>query len=316
MVEVDPAFDSRSAAKVLRSIEEWMVQQAHAAKPTIQTAGIDNCGPEKGTESPPIVAAPEPSFELSSSASPERPIDQTQQANRSPARSNALFVSKWMVRSVVGGLVIAIIVGVVWQTYRDNQARKLIKTWGHSSVIWLSSSFGATQHDSKLLAQSSTKSSDQAAQTPAAASMQANEVAEFKQHLLAVVNDLAVMRRDVEQLSSKHEQLSRDVATVQATLQNVSERISPLAQPAPTHGPPGKSVPRLVRAEAPRQPAAAPVPPETPRQPAAAPVPPETPRQQDAASAPPTTSPAGLTEQPPRPPLPVPTAAQTPPPPR
>ena len=75
MVELDPAFDSRNADKVLRSIEEWMVQQAHAAKPTIQTAGIGNCGPEKGTQSPPIVAAPEPSFELSSSASPERPID-------------------------------------------------------------------------------------------------------------------------------------------------------------------------------------------------------------------------------------------------
>jgi hypothetical protein len=135
MVELDPAFDSRNADKVLRSIEEWMVQQAHAAKPTIQTAGIDNCGPEKATQPSPIVAAPEPSFELSSSASPERPIDQTQQANCSPARSNALFVSKWMVRSVVGGLVIAIVVGVVWQTYRDNQARKLIKAWGHSSVM-------------------------------------------------------------------------------------------------------------------------------------------------------------------------------------
>jgi uncharacterized protein YoxC len=58
--------------------------------------------------------------------------------------------------------------------------------------------------------------------------MQATEVAEFKQQLMAVANDLAVTRRDVEQLSSKHEQLSRDVATVQATLQNVSEKISPL----------------------------------------------------------------------------------------
>ena len=302
MVEVDPAFDSRNAAKVLRSIEEWF-EQAHAAKPTIQTAGVDSCGPEKGTESPPIVAAPEPSLELPSSASPERPIDQTQKPNCSPTTGNALFVRKWMVRSIVGGLVIAIIVGVVWQTYRDNQARKLIKAWGHSSVIWLSSSFGATQHDSELLAQSSTKLSDQAVPTPAAASMQANEVAEFKQQLMAVANDLAVMRRDVEQLSGKHEQMSQDLATVQATLQNVSEKISSLAQPAPAHGPPRKSVPRLVRAE-------------TPRQPAAAPVPPETPRQLDATSAPPTTSPAGLTEQPPRPPLPVPTAAETPPPPR
>ena len=289
MVELDPAFDSRNADKVLRSIEEWMVQQAHAAKPTIQTAGIDNCGPEKGTQPSPIVAAPEPSFELSSSASPERPIDQTQQANCSPARSNALFVSKWMVRSVVGGLVIAIVVGVAWQTYRDNQARKLIKAWGHSSVIWLSSSFGPTQHDSELSAQSSTKLSDQAAQTPTAASMQANEVAEFKQQLLAVVNDLAVMRRDVEQLSDRQEQMSRDILTVQATEQNVSEKISSLTQAAPGHVPPRKSVPKLVHAETPKQSAAASVP-----------------------SQPSPTGTAPPTDQPPRPPLPVPTPAEAP----
>jgi hypothetical protein len=302
MVELDPAFHSRNADEVHRSIQEWMVQQAHAAKPTIQTVGIENCGAGKGTQSSPIVAPPEPSIEPSCSASPERPIDQSQQANCSPAGSNALFVSKRMVRTVVGGLVIAIVVGAAWQTYRDNQTRKLIGAWGHSSVIWLSSSFGATQRDSGLSAQSSTKLLDQAAQTPTAPSIQANEVAEFKQQLLAVVNDLAVMRRDVEQLSSKHEQLSRDVAMAQATVQNVSEKISSLAQPAPTHGHPRKSVPRLVRAEAPRQPDAAPVPPKTPRQP-------------DAAAVPPTTSPtetASLNEQPPRPPLPVPTAAETP----
>jgi hypothetical protein len=207
-----------------------------------------------------------------------------------------------MVQTVVGGLVIAIVVGVGWQTYRDNQTRKLIKAWEHSSVIWLSSFFGATQHDPKLSAQSSPKLSDQAAQTPTAASLQANEVAEFKQQLLAVVNDLAVMRRDVEQLTSKHEQLSQEVATVQATIQNVSEKISSLAPPAPTHGHSQKSAPRPVRAE-------------TARQPDAAPVPPKTPSQAAAASVPPTTSPTGtasLTEQPPRPPLPVPTAPETP----
>ena len=194
-----------------------------------------------------------------------------------------------MVRSVVGRLVIAIVVGVVWQTYRDNQARKLIKAWGHSSVIWLSSSFGATQHDLELSAQSSTKLSDQAAQTPTAASMQANEVAEFKQQLLAAVNDLAVMRRDVEQLSDRQEQMSRDILTVQATEQNVSEKISSLTQAAPGHVPPRKSVPKLVHTETPRQSAAASVP-----------------------SQPSPTGTAPPTDQPPRPPLPVPTPAEAP----
>jgi hypothetical protein len=76
--------------------------------------------------------------------------------------------------------------------------------------------------------------------------MQANEIAEFKQQLLAAINDLAVRRRDVEQLSSKHEQLSRAVAAVQATVQNVGEKVSSLTQPAPAHVEPRKygSIPK------------------------------------------------------------------------
>jgi hypothetical protein len=247
---------------------------------------------------------PEPSIEPSSSGAPEHSIDQSQQAKSAPAISELLI--KRVVQAVVAGLLLAIVVAVAWQTYQDNQTRKLAKALGHSSVIWLSSSFSAIQRDAEPSAQSSVKSSDQAAQTPTATSTQANEVAEFRQQLAAMVNDLAVIRRDVEQLSSKHEQLSRDVETVQAAVHNVSEKLSSLSQPmpapAPTIAPSRRSVPRLVRAEAPRRPEAAPVPPKASRQP-------------DAASVAPPTSPTGtasLTEQPPRPPLPVPTAAETP----
>src|SRR5580700_6852581 len=74
--------------------------------------------------------------------------------------------------------------------------------------------------------------------------------------------------------------------------QNVSEKISSLTQPAPTltqpaRGQPRKNVPKVVRAESPKQPDAASVPPKTPP-----------------------TGTESLTEQPPRPPLPVPTAAE------
>ena len=308
MVELDPAFNSRSGDEVLRSIEEFMAQQADAAKPAIQTSGTDNCGPDKATLCPPSVASPGPSIGRSSTASPERSIGQDQQAESSPASNE--FLIRRVVRTVVGGLLLVIIAAVAWQTYQDDQTGKLIKAFAHSSVIWLSPSFGATQRDSESLAQSVAKTSDQAAQMPPATSMQANEVAEVRQQLLAVVNDLAVMRHDVEQLSGKHEQLSRDVETVQTTVRGVSEKISSLSQPVPTPAPvsaqpqPRRSVPRLVRVEAPR------------RSDAAAPAPPKTSRQPDVASVPPTTSPtgtAGLTEQPPRPPLPVPTA-ETPPP--
>lgn len=205
-----------------------------------------------------------------------------------------------LVRTVVGVLLIAVIVGAVWLTYRGNQTRNTIK----ASVYWLTSSFSAAQRKSRTPVQTSAELSDQAAKTPTTTSVQANEVAELKQQVLALVNDLAVMRRDVEQLSGKQEQLSRDIATVQAIEQNVSEKVSSLTQPAstltqpaptlarpaaPTRGHTRKNVPRVVQ--------------------------PETPKQPDAASVPVTTSSIGsasLTEQPPRPPLPVPTASETP----
>ena len=304
MVELDPSFNLRTGDEVLRSIEEFMAQQAHAEKPAIQTSATNNCSPDKATLCPPSVASPRPTIGPSSSASPERSIGQGQQAESSSASNE--FLIKRVVRTVVGGLLLVIIVAVAWQAYQDEQTGKLIKALAYSSVIWLSPSFGATQRDSESSVHSVA---NQAAQMPPAASMQANEVAEVRQQLLSVVNDLAVMRRDVEQLSGKHEQLSRDVETVQTTVQGVSEKISSLSQPVPTPAPvsaqpqPRRSVPRLVRAETPRRSDVAPVPPKTSRQP-------------DVASVPPTTLPTGtasLTEQPPRPPLPVPTA-ETPPP--
>ena len=304
MVELDPALKSQNGDEILRSIEEWMVQQAHATKPTNQTADINKSSPPKETPLAPSIAPPEHSIESVGSAPPERPIHTSQQANISPAASSELFAKKRLAQTILGGFLIAFVVGVVWQTYRDNQTRNLIEAWEHSSVAWLTSIFSAKQRESRTSAQSSTKLSDQAAQKQTGTSLQTDEVAELKQQVLSLVNDLAVIRRDVEQLSGKQEQLSREIATVQATEQNVSEKISSLTQPAPTltqpaptlarpaapaHGQARKNVPRVVHAETPKQP--------------------------DAASLPATTSSTGtvsLTEQPPRPPLPVPTAAETP----
>jgi hypothetical protein len=300
MVELDPALKSQNGDEILRSIEEWMVQQVHATKPTNQTADINKSSRPKETPLAPSIAPPEHSI----GAPPERPIHTSQQANISPAASSELFAKKRLAQTILGGFLIAFVVGVVWQTYRDNQTRNLIEAWERSSVVWLRSFFSATPRESRTSAQSSTKLSDQAAQKQTGTSLQTDEVAELKQQVLSLVNDLAVIRRDVEQLSGKQEQLSREIATVQATEQNVSEKISSLTQPAPTltqpaptlarpaapaHGQARKNVPRVVHAETPKQP--------------------------DAASLPATTSSTGtvsLTEQPPRPPLPVPTAAETP----
>jgi hypothetical protein len=326
----DQALDLQNGAQVLRSFHEWMVQQSHAAKSTNQkdqNSELDNQASRKASYFSPTVASREPSAD--SSITPDPPIDLTQQANISPVAGNRPSAGKHIFRVVVSGLSIASVVAVVWLTSRDDQTRKLVKLWGYSSVIWLSSALGTPGRDSEAAAEPSSK--DQAASTPMATSTPSKEFAELRERLQTVVNDLAVLRRnveqlsskqeqrngdsapaepaeqdvtkkksslvndlallqrDVEQLSSEQEQMSRDIATVQATEQSVSEKISSLTKAAPVHPMSRKNIPRVVHAEAPRQSAAASVPPQT--------------------------SPAGAEsaiDQPPRPPLPIPMSTETP----
>ena len=230
----DQALDLQNGAQVLRSFHEWMVQQSHAAKSTNQKAqfsDLNNQASRKASYLSPTIASQEPSTD--SSTTPEPPIDLSQQVNISPVAGNRPSAGKHLFRVVVSGLLIAIVVAVMWLTSRDDQTRKLVKLWGHSSVIWLSSALGTPGRDSEAAAKPSSK--DQAASTPMATSTPSKEFAELQERLQTVVNDLAVLRRNVEQLSSKQEQMSRDIATVQATEQSVSEKISSLTRAAPVH---------------------------------------------------------------------------------
>jgi hypothetical protein len=286
----DQTLNPQDSEQILSSFHEWMMQQAHVVKSTNQAAqfsDLDSCASRNGSYFSPSIGL-EPSIKSSSSASQEHPIDPSKQASISPGASNRSSAERQVFR-IICGLLIAVAVAVVWQAYRDDQTMILVKTWGHSSVIWLSAALGPTQRESESAADPSTKLSDDATSTPGVTSGPTKEFAELNQQLQTVVNDLALLRRNVEQLSGKQEQMFRDILTVQATEQNVSEKISSLTQAAPVHVPPRKNVPRVVRAETPRQPAAASV----PLQP----------------SAPGTASPI---DQPPRPPLPLPTPAETP----
>jgi hypothetical protein len=285
----DQALNPQNSEQVLSSINEWMIQQADAVKSTNQAAqpsDLGNCASRKGSYFSPSIS--EPSIKSSSSAPQEHPIDPSDQVSIPPGASSRSSLQRQVFLTICG-LLIAIAVAVVWQAYRDDQTMKLVKAWGHSSVIWLSAALGATPRKSESAAAPSTKLSDQATSTPAVTSTPIKEFAELNQQLQTVVNDLAVLRRNVEQLSDRQEQISRDILTVQATEQNVSEKISSLTQAAPVQVPLRKSVPRPVHAETPRQPAAASVP-----------------------SQPSATGTASPTDQPPRPPLPIPTPAETP----
>jgi hypothetical protein len=286
----EQALNPQTSEQVLNSFHEWMVERAQAVKSTTQPAqpsDRDNYASRKGSYFSPSIAS-EHSIKSSSSATQENRVGLGKQANIAPGASNRSSFERRVFR-IICGLLIAIVVAVVWQAYRDDQTMKLVRAWGNSSVIWLSGVLGATQRESETATEPSTKLSDDATSTPAVTSTPTKEFTELNQQLQTVVNDLAVLRRNVEQLSERQEQMSRDISTVQAIEQNVSEKISSLTQAAPVHVPPRKNAPRLVHAETPRQPAAA----SGPSQP----------------SAPGTASP---TDQPPRPPMPLPTPAEIP----
>jgi hypothetical protein len=281
-------LNPQDGEQVLRSFQEWMVQHAHAVKSTRtdykEFSDLDNHASRKGSYFSPSIASPDPSIKSPGSASPELSIDSNPRANIEAVVSNESSVGRRVFRTVVGGFLIAVVVAVVWQAYRDDPTRELIKSRGHSSLIWLSSVLGTMQRGAELAAEPASKLSDQAVTPPTPTSVPTKEFPELQQQLQTMVNDLAVLQRIVEQLASKQEQMSRDMATVQAAEQNVSEKISSLAQAAPVHAPPRKNVPKLVHSETPKQPVAAALPLQTP--PAA------------------TASPA---DEPPRPPLPLPT---------
>jgi peptidoglycan hydrolase CwlO-like protein len=324
----DQALNPQDGEQVLRSFYEWRVQQARAAKSTNQEAqfsDLNNQASRKGSYFSPTIASREPS--IGSSTSPELPIDLSQQANSSPVASNRPSVGKRVFLAVVRGLFIAIVVAVVWLACRD-QTKKLIEAWGHSSAIWLSSALGAGGRVSESAAEPSTK--DQAASTPAATSRPAKEFSELQQQLQTVTNDLADLRRNVEQLSRKQEQRFGDIATVQATEQDVSEKISSLANDLAdlrrnveqlsskqeqmardiatvqaTEQDVSEKISSLTKAAPVHAPS---------RKNGARAVHAETARQPAAGSVPPQVSPAGTvspSDQPPRPPLPVPMPDET-----
>jgi uncharacterized protein YoxC len=294
MGETKDHLDPQNSEQVLSSFHEWMVQHAEAAKSAtgaVRPPEPDNCASVKSAS-----IAPELSIKSSGGASQERPVDPSGQANVPPGGSNRSSFETRVVGTICG-LLAVVTVAAAWQAYRDDQTMKLVQAWKHSSVIWLSDALGAAPGASRRQSESATESaaepsnilSDQTKSMPAVTPIPTKEFAELNEQLQTVANDLVVLRRSVEQLTARQEQISRDILTVQATEQNVSEKISSLTQAAPVRTPPRKNVARLVRSETPRQPAAASV-----------------------SSQPPAAAAATSVDQPPRPPLPLPTPAETP----
>jgi hypothetical protein len=280
--------------QVLHSLlQKWITQQSKVVKTTDQadqkaSSDLDNVASRtpQAYFSPSVVSS-ESSIDALSGISPESSSDPNQRANIQEVggRSSA---GKRTLRTVIGGLIIAVAVGAGWQVYGGDQTKELLKAWKRSSLIWVSAVLGTSQRDSEFATEPGSKLPDHAV-TPSTTSITVTESLELHQQLQNVVSDLAALQRLVEQVASKQEQvagkqeqISRDMATLQTAEQNLSAKISSLAQPAAVRIAPRRNVAKLVHSEAPKQPTAV----SQPVQPPA----PETP------------SPA---DQPPRPPLPL-----------
>jgi hypothetical protein len=223
--------------EILRSFQEWMAERAKTMHQADRKEFSDR-NPE--VYFPPSIASPEPPPERDQQAAIEERVD-----NKTPFGSRVR-------RTMIRGFIITVLVSLGWQVFRDDQTKDMIRVWMFSSFKWLSPATGTRS-------QSASTSQDmapfQAAAPPAAPPPAVNTATELQQLLEAIGSDLAVVRHTLEQLADRQEQMSRDIATLQAAAHDISQKAA--AQIAAVHAPARKKVPKPVHSETPEQPAAA-----------------------------------------------------------
>ena len=166
--------------------------------------------------------------------SPELSMSPNERASMTPIASNKRPIATRIFRTIVYGVIVALLVFVGWQAYRDEGTKEAISAWWRSSAAWLS----FLDHQSPISAKGGTaigsRSSDRAGAAVSSSSAEATEAGNFsheiQQQLQTIASDLAIVRRTVEQLASKQEQMAQEIASLQAAQQNASKTVSSIAQ--------------------------------------------------------------------------------------
>jgi hypothetical protein len=297
MVELDSTSKPRNSDETLRSIEEWIAQQGHAEKRLVDT---EKSEVEKDASAAPNIEQAPASFEIPRVVSPNGQLAPRSDVNVSEAKVTEFFVGKGLLRGTVSVILIAFVVVGAWKIHVNRQNQTLTK-----ASSYLTSLFSVERQQAGPPAQSSPKLANDASPPPGAMSAPEDEVSELKQQVVALIGDLDALRRDVERLTSKNDQLARDIAAVQATAEQTASVSQPAPPPSQTAPSPAQTAPAVSRpmqtgAQHPkRAPKVARV--EAVKSTVAAPIPVTTP------------APVSSVDQPPRPPLPVPSAGETPP---
>ena len=171
------------------------------------------------------------------------PRDQNEEISIEELASNKPSLGKRVAGAIIGSIIVAIIATFAWQAYSDDQ----IKAWW-SSI-----------HSKKLKPSSdlavNVQPSDQVTAVPPSAptSLVAETPPELLQQLQTIVSDLATLRHTVEEIASKQDQTSRDIASIQAAEQNLSKQISSIARANVVRAGAQKGAPDLGHSQTPKQ---------------------------------------------------------------
>jgi hypothetical protein len=229
------APDPKDVQSALRALKELTVQQGPIK--AIHQANRDRPSElSDDTYSGPSIVPPEPAIDQSEEVGVEDPPT----VRRSLARR--------VYGTIVGGVVVAAAAGLAWQTYNNDQTNVMVKAlW--SSVHGVKLNLG-----SELVANNTPQLSAQTAgvaqpSTPVVA----EAPSELLQQLQTIVSDLAVLRHVVEEIASKQGQTSRDIASLQAAQQNVSQQISSLVRATSARAAAQKSAARASHPQATNQ---------------------------------------------------------------
>jgi hypothetical protein len=173
----------------------------------------------------PLVPNIEPSLRLHPRPSS---FDSDQLASDGPSIGRRLF-------RALTRFFIAVLIGVgatlAWQSHGD-EAKQIVRTWV-PSLGWLLPPDGPVSSQNAALPQSPPVTQS----TTPASGITAGELV---QQLEPITRDLAVVRRSLEQLAAKQEQMAQNIATLQAAEQDIRQKMSspPPSRPAPPRKPP------------------------------------------------------------------------------
>jgi len=162
--------------------------------------------------------------------SPQSSISAKERTIMTPISSKKRPIATRIFRTIVYVLVVAVLVFVGWQAYRDEVTKEAISGWWSSSAAWVSFLQHQFPIGAKAGAATGPRSLDPAAPVVAEATESNKLSHEIQQQLQTIASDLAVVQRTVEQLANKQEQMAEEIASLRVAEQNASKTASSIAQ--------------------------------------------------------------------------------------